>query len=404
MVHDYPPLSGGGLALSVLTLAEMASKSSRVDVLSSRRSDHFADDSDSDLSEGVEYAPYVHVHLATPRGLLRWCREADQVLVHWTFSFRPLSTLALLLAPLLGKATVCVIHTAPRHCEYNRLRHLPLWARHALFQVLQHGLLAKCSAVVALSASHAISLADNGISVTHVLPVPLVDLCGHVRRSSRGDDPVQRIGVAGELSHLKGAEWLPGIIRSLTDNYRLHIAGAGPLARDIAKAVKETAGARARITLLGRLRPSEMPNFYDSIDCLLVTSATESQCRVAIEAMLRGVIVLARRSDGLVDLIVDGATGFFIDPADIVSVRRCMDYIRNNPVVADGVREQAYREASALVRTAHRDWHNFLATLGMSEHARGAGKEQSLRYQLSTLASYRLHSAKYRHDVRDIRA
>lgn len=373
MVHDYPPLSGGGLALSVLTLAEMASSYASVDILSSRDRDHFADDSGVDLSEGVEYAHGVRVRLVRPFDLLGSCRRADHVIVHWTFSFRPLSTLALLLAPMLGRVTVCVVHTAPRHCEFNWLRHFPGWARHLLLRLLQRALLPRCSAVVALSRSHAEALTGIGIAVSHVLPVPLIN--PHPgRTSSWRAHSLDSIGVAGELSRLKGAESLPSIIRELADTYRFHVAGAGPLGRNMQNAVQEMEGkGQSQVTLWGRIPPCEMDAFYDSVDCLLVTSFTESQCRVAIEAMLRGVIVLARRSEGVVDLIVDGVTGFFIDPTDVASVRQCLDHLRDNPSIAEAVRDRAYREAATLVETAKADWLHFLAAL---PRGRGAGSER----------------------------
>lgn len=43
MLHDYPPVSGGGLALSVLDLTSCL-PGSRYAVLSSRFIDHYADD------------------------------------------------------------------------------------------------------------------------------------------------------------------------------------------------------------------------------------------------------------------------------------------------------------------------------------------------------------------------
>jgi|tagenome__1003787_1003787.scaffolds.fasta_scaffold20986838_1 glycosyltransferase involved in cell wall biosynthesis len=380
MVHDYPPLSGGGLALSVLTLGEIASEHARVEILSSREVDHFADDSAIYLAQGVQYGPRVNVRLATALRLLTSCVRADLIVAHWTFSFRPFAT-ASLLAPLLRKKTVCVIHTTPNHCQYNWLRYLPDWTRQLLFGLLQHILLTKCVAVVALSASHADSLSRAGISATHVLPVPLTDRFESQWTLRRGRE-LRSIGVAGELSHLKGSHYLPNIVRSLADCYRFHIAGAGPLAEDVTTAVSERGtSSQAGVVLCGRLKPREMALFYGSIDFLLVPSATESQCRVALEAMLCGVIVLARPSEGLVDLIVDGVTGFFIDPADVVSIRRCLEQVRTNPEAAERIRRKARLGALELISGASADWRHFFTELLDGHRSTRAGWAKRHAYE-----------------------
>src|SRR5688500_14453671 len=104
MVHDYPPFTGGGLALAARELAQLLREDFAFRVLSSRPVDHFADDRRRLAATGGADEPLCA--LASPRRTLRWLREADAVVVHWTFSFRRLSTLMLLAAPLVGKPTV----------------------------------------------------------------------------------------------------------------------------------------------------------------------------------------------------------------------------------------------------------------------------------------------------------
>ena len=107
MVHDYPPFSGGGLALGVRQIVAALDDEFAFRVVSSRAHDHFADDR-ARLATPEAVREHVAT-LAAPRQALRWLREADAVVVHWTFSFRRLSTLLLLAAPLLGKPTVLVL-------------------------------------------------------------------------------------------------------------------------------------------------------------------------------------------------------------------------------------------------------------------------------------------------------
>ena len=44
MLHDYPPWSGGGLAIALRELALLLRRSFKFRILTSRLADHFADD------------------------------------------------------------------------------------------------------------------------------------------------------------------------------------------------------------------------------------------------------------------------------------------------------------------------------------------------------------------------
>jgi len=83
MVHDYPPLTGGGLALGVRELADLLSVDHDVCVLSSRWRDHFADD------RRVRGAPGADAGTAVARAgvghAVRRFFDADIIITHWTF-------------------------------------------------------------------------------------------------------------------------------------------------------------------------------------------------------------------------------------------------------------------------------------------------------------------------------
>ncbi len=151
----------------------------------------------------------------------RAIHRSDLVIAHVTFSFRRLAALSLLLGPLLGKPTVCVLHTAPDHCAYNRLRHLPPWVLSAVFALARRAL-RHCAAVVALGPAHAAAIAAAGLPVTHIAALPAAPSERYreaFRRHATGPGPVLVIGFAGELSPLKGADALPGLLRALTPRH-----------------------------------------------------------------------------------------------------------------------------------------------------------------------------------------
>jgi glycosyltransferase involved in cell wall biosynthesis len=55
---------------------------------------------------------------------------------------------------------------------------------------------------------------------------------------------------------------------------------------------------------------------YSAADLVCVPSIQESFGLIALEAMSCGVPVVAYRTSGLTDIIIDGATGFLADPFD----------------------------------------------------------------------------------------
>jgi glycosyltransferase involved in cell wall biosynthesis len=321
MAHDYPPWSGGGLALAVRELAGIVAGEHHVTVLSARLRDHFADDRSLRLD-----APF---RVGGVRCLLRLIPDADILMAHWTFSFRRLATAAILLGPLVGVPTVVVVHTAPDHVRFNRLRRLP----HGILLRLLRVALRRCAAVVAVTATHAAALREAGLPVTHVLPIPV----SIARRPRRAHDGFV-VGIAGEVCRLKGCDLLPGLVAVLPAGVRLRVAGDGPLLSSLRRVLPAD-----RVEFLGRVDPAAMPEFYAGIDALLTLSRTETRPRVVVEAMLVGVPVVAPRAPWVDDLVVDDVTGALVEADDPESCSRRLADLAADP----GLRQRLARAAEA---------------------------------------------------------
>jgi glycosyltransferase involved in cell wall biosynthesis len=360
MTHDYPPVNGGGLARGVSELAEAVRDQFDVLVMSSRLRDHCADDRGRHA---------VAFRRARPWHTVTELRRADLVCAHWTFSFRRLSTLSALVGPWLGRRTVCIIHTAPAHCDLNRLRYLPGWARRAVLGLMRMAL-SRCAAVVALGPSHAAALRAAGFPVSHVLPLivslPIPD-ASEPRASAR-----PTVGIAGELSRLKGSERIPLLLRSLTPDFSVEIAGAGPLAHHIARSVDRLpAYQRAAVTLRGWIDGDQMPGFYAGLDFLILPSRTEAQSRVVLEAMLAGVVVIVPADSGGTDSVVDDMTGVVVDPDNPASCRRRLIDLVHDPSRTAAIRARARQAALDQQRDATKRWRSFLTATAAAEGSRG---------------------------------
>ena len=289
--------------------------------------------------------------------------------MHWTFSFRRLSTALLLAAPLLRRPVVCVIHTAPDHCDYNRLRGLPPPVRRLLYAVARHAA-RRCTAVIALSRPHATALERIGIPVALVLPLPVApDGFPPANGHRRDGQPVRTVGIVGELSELKGADAIPALLPVLMPHFAVRIAGRGSLAPALTRAVASLAPAsRASVVLTDRVDPASMPSLYGAMDCLLVLSRSESQSRVTLEAMLAGVVVIGSGAGGVTDLVENGETGFLVDPDAPESVLRVLEQLRADPAHAECIRRRARERAMRAFARSKREWRAFL--LAMAGHPR----------------------------------
>jgi len=94
----------------------------------------------------------------------------------------------------------------------------------------------------------------------------------------------------------------------------LAIAGDGPERRRL-EGIAAECGGRERIRFLGWRADAD--GVLDALDILMAPSLWEGFGLVVLEAMARGIPVLASRVGSLPELVVDGETGLLVPPADV---------------------------------------------------------------------------------------
>ena len=122
------------------------------------------------------------------------------------------------------------------------------------------------------------------------------------------------IGYAGGLLPEKGLDLLLWACAGLEGNWRLTLVGSGEELEALRKLASES-GIAGRVTLGVRLPSGEMPEFYRSLDTLVLPSRTrpnwkEQFGRVLIEAMACGVPVLGSSSGEIPNVIGDAGLVF----------------------------------------------------------------------------------------------
>jgi len=208
----------------------------------------------------------------------------------------------------------------------------------------------RANAVIASCVGEESELIRLGVPRRNIAIVPGgVDVERFRRRGPafpRGDRP--RIVHVGRLTPGGGARTA---IRALdgVPGAELVIAG-GPATGDLdadpdftrLRALAEEAGVLDRVTFLGRIPHNAMPKLMRSADVVVSLPHTAPTGMVALEAMACGVPVIASAVGAHLDSVVDGVTGFLIQPHRPADLAR-----RVREVLGDPTRRTALGYAAA---------------------------------------------------------
>ena len=166
-------------------------------------------------------------------------------------------------------------------------------------------------AAVAICVSHDLAREARLLGAGDVRVIPNgIELPASVAEES---DPPEVL-FAGRLSPEKGIEDLVAV----SDGLKLIVAGDGPLRPRIPNA-------------LGFVPPDELARLYGRAAVVACPSYREGFGLVCVEAMAHGRAVVASRVGGLVDLVVDGETGFLVEPGDRAGLHRALETLLGDP-------------------------------------------------------------------------
>ena len=135
----------------------------------------------------------------------------------------------------------------------------------------------------------------------------------------REDDKV--ILFTGRVSQEKGVKELPEIyegVKKAVPGIKLVIAGTGPSENELRKLLPEA-------VFLGWVNHNDLPGIYSSADILILPSRFDTFSCVVLESLSCGLPVIAYKTKGPKDIIVDGSTGYLVNSnADLIN--RLIEY------------------------------------------------------------------------------
>jgi glycosyltransferase involved in cell wall biosynthesis len=97
-------------------------------------------------------------------------------------------------------------------------------------------------------------------------------------------------------------------------SFHAQVAGDGP-DRAAVEQLRETLGLQAAVELLGT--SDDVPALLADADIFVLSSRSEGLPLSILEAMARGLPVVATAVGGIVELVDDGVTGFLVEPGDV---------------------------------------------------------------------------------------
>ena len=161
-------------------------------------------------------------------------------------------------------------------------------------------------------------------------------------RASLGLSEKRVIVSVGRLVHRKGhdvlIEALPDIARAIPDVHLL-IVGEGPYRAELDKRIKRLE-ISDRVTFIGRVQFSELPNFLCAGDIFAMPSRSrfgglevEGLGIVYLEASACGLAVIGGMSGGAPDAVIQGQTGFSVDGTSSSEIAAAAINLLSDPIL-----------------------------------------------------------------------
>ena len=119
-------------------------------------------------------------------------------------------------------------------------------------------------------------------------------------------------------------------------NVRLRIVGGeNPVIENELKQLIHELQLEARVIMTGAVPPPEMGKYYQQADIFLLPTVHEPCSIALIEATAVGLPIVTTTVGGNPDIVIDGKTGFLVEPYDIEGMAEKLQILINNPALRE---------------------------------------------------------------------
>jgi glycosyltransferase involved in cell wall biosynthesis len=192
----------------------------------------------------------------------------------------------------------------------------------------QNRLFKRADAVIALSQSllqDLLNLYPSARDKAAVIPNGL-DRSWFVNSATQSADNERYVLFVGRFHTVKGADLLLhawSLIQGPMAGLTLWLIGEGQELRSL-QSLSEQLGVSKSVRFRGYKTQAELPCLYRDAEVVVVPSRNEGLGRVALEAGACGAICVATNVGGIPETILDGVTGFLVDPESPKALARAM--------------------------------------------------------------------------------
>ena len=146
-----------------------------------------------------------------------------------------------------------------------------------------------------------------------------------------------RVGTAALINPRKGLEhFIDAAAEVLNERPDIHFTIAGEIAREDDKTYRKTLEKRIQehgidesVEFLGWVE--DMPEYLHTLDVFVLPSLNEGIPGAVREALAMGVPAVASDVGGIPDVVIEGETGFLVEPGDAGAIAEAVSYLLDNP-------------------------------------------------------------------------
>ncbi len=258
----------------------------------------------------------IHTHFAVPSGALAWMLSL-------------LTGIPYILTAHLGDVPGGVPEKTGKWFRWIKPFTNPIWKRaKKVIAVSEH------TRQLALGQySVDVEVIPNGADVTHLEPLKIqVNTPPRLVFAGRFVPQKNPLAIVQILSQLKDLHWSCSML------------GDGPLLEDVKREI-EVAGLTERFELSGWVTSEEVLEHFSKSDILFMPSLSEGLPVVGVQALAKGLAIVASSIGGFLDLVDDGVNGYLIDVQDNPAFSKVLRELISDPDLLLRLREASRQKS-----------------------------------------------------------
>jgi glycosyltransferase involved in cell wall biosynthesis len=322
-----------------------------------------------DIIELPAATSVLHALFALPRTVRRlWKAIQNADIIHTVVAGWPIpyGWIVTPIAKLFGKKVVIIVESAPWRLNPGRLVTFKLRLAALVYETLAHWCVSRSNLAIFTQEDYRRSLLRRNGAKGHIIHASWIDedviISDEEARNiwqRKLNRPSRELAIlfAGRLDRQKGLGVLLDAMRLVAQRnlrIKLDILGSGELAQTCREVGDELKGL-TRVAVLGTVAyGAPLFQLLQQYHAVILPSVSDEQPRIVYDAYSQGVPVIATRTTGLQACVVDGRTGWFVEPNSAHELSRIIEIAASN---IDELRTMGMKALDAARSMTHQRMH-----------------------------------------------